>query len=369
MSRPRVTRLLGADYLAPTWYPRAALLGLAALDRARRATAPVRAPRARPALERATIAVVKPDHLGDLLQATPLLHALRTQRPDARLVLVHGRWNRTLAQWLRSHDYVHELVEHDMAWLHAPGTPWRERLARDAATRATAAAALRDLGTDVLLDIRCTSPTALPLARAVPGAWRAGFGLRGGAWEYDATIPYDHRVPLPQNWLHVLPVLGLAPVPYDGPVLPPVPARGPDAPIVVQATSRTRGKEPPATTWARLLPVLATLAPVQLVGSTAERARLDALVAHGPAGRIVNRAGETDLPALIALVGGARAVVGTDSVATTIALGHRVPAVVLMRDGMGAASLPDAAPTLRLLRDDASPDAITAALREAGLRT
>jgi heptosyltransferase-2/heptosyltransferase-3 len=368
VSRPRITRLLGADYLAPTWYPRAALYGLAALDRARRVTSAPRPPRTCPPLARATIAVVKPDHLGDLLQATPLLRALRTQLPDARLVLVHGRWTRALAQWLVTHDYVHLLVEHDMAWLHAPGTPWRERLAADSATRDRAAAALRAAETDVLLDVRCTSPTALPLARALPRAWRAGFGLRGGAWEYDATIPYDDRVPLPQNWLHALPVLGLAPVTYAGPVLPAPPPRADDAPIVVQATSRTTAKEPPADAWARILPVLAAIAPVQLVGAAGERARLDALVAHGPAGRIVNRAGETDLPALVDLVGGARAVVGTDSVATTLALGHRVPAAVLLRDGMGSASLPDAAPTLRLVRDDAAPEAIVSALRDAGLR-
>lgn len=361
--------MLGGDYLAPTWYPRVAVYGLAMLDRMRRAATRVRVARPRPPLDRATIAVVKPDHLGDLLQTTPLLHAVRTQLPDARLLLVHGSWNRGLAQWLVRHEYVHALVEHDMAWLHAPGTPWRDRIDADRTTRERAAAALRDAGTDVLLDIRCTSPTALPLARLVPHAWRAGFGLRGGAWEYDARIPYDHLVSLPQNWLGVLPVLGLAPVTYAGPVLPTVDPPSADAPIVVQLTSRTQAKEPPAATWAALLPALAAIAPVHMVGARSERERIDAWTACAAPGRIVNRAGDTDLPALIALVSGARAVVGTDSVAATIALGARVPAVVLVRDGMGSASLPDAAPTLRVLRDDASVETVLAALGSAGFTT
>jgi heptosyltransferase-2/heptosyltransferase-3 len=366
VTRPRTTRLLGADYLAPTWYPRAALLGLATLDRVRRATGRHRPSRPCPELARASIAIVKPDHLGDLLQATPLLRALRDSLPEARLQLVHGRWTRALAAWLRANGYVDALVEYDAAWLHAPGTPWRVRLANERTSRATAAGALRAAGTDVLLDIRCTSPTALPLARAVPGAWRAGFGLRGGAWEYDALVPYDERVPLPQNWLHVLPVLGLAPRRYRGPVLPPVPPPGPDAPIVVQIGSRTRAKEAPASTWRALLPRLAALAPITLVGSADERARTAPLAALDPA-RITDRTGTTDVPGLLALVAGARAIVGTDSIAATIALGHARPTAVLVRDGMGSASLPDDAPSLRVLRDDAPPDAVLAALRDAGL--
>lgn len=364
--RPRVTRLLGADYLLPTWYPRAALVGLAALDRARRTVAAPRPTRPRPALGRATIAIVKPDHLGDLLQATPLLRALRTQLPQARLVLVHGSWTRELAEWLVAHDYAHERVEHDMAWLHPPGTPWATRLAADRATRASAAARLRALGTDVLLDVRCTSPNALPLARLVPDAWRAGFGLRGGAWEYDARIAYDERAALPQSWLHALDVLGLAPVRYEGPVLPTTTAPGVDAPIVVQCGSRTAAKEPPPETWRTLLPTLAALAPVHLVGAAGDRARATFLVALAP-GRIVNRCGETTLAELITLVGGARAVVGTDSVAATIGLGHRRPTVVLARDGMGSASVPHDVPSLRIVRDDAPPAAVIAALHDAGL--
>ena len=366
MTRPRTTRLLGADYLVPTWYPRAALLGLAALDRARRATAAPRAARPRPALETATIAIVKPDHLGDLLQTTPLLRVLRDALPDATLQLVHGRWTRALASWLRTQGYVDALIEYDAAWLHAPGTPWHVRLANERGSRAAAAAALRAAGTDVILDVRCTSPTALPLARAVPDAWRAGFGLRGGAWEYDALIPYDVRAPLPQNWLHVLAVLGLDVPRYAGPVLPTAPPPSTDAPIIVQIGSRTRAKEAPITTWRAILPTLAAVAPVVLVGSADERTRTAPLTALDPS-RITDRTGATDLAALLDLVARARAVVGTDSLAATIALGHHRPTVVLVRDGMGSASLPDDVPSLRILRHDAAPDAVLTALQAAGL--
>jgi ADP-heptose:LPS heptosyltransferase len=52
------------------------------------------AQRARAPLHRtAGILLIRPDHLGDLLLTTPLLHALRTRTPDAHISMMVGPWS------------------------------------------------------------------------------------------------------------------------------------------------------------------------------------------------------------------------------------------------------------------------------------
>src|SRR5258707_3657434 len=41
----------------------------------------------------ARILLIRPDHLGDLLLTTPVLHALRTRTPDAHISMMVGPWS------------------------------------------------------------------------------------------------------------------------------------------------------------------------------------------------------------------------------------------------------------------------------------
>src|SRR5262245_51882739 len=50
--------------------------------------------RAAPAITR--ILYIKPDHLGDLLLATPVLAALRQRFPDARITALVGPWSQVV---------------------------------------------------------------------------------------------------------------------------------------------------------------------------------------------------------------------------------------------------------------------------------
>ncbi len=347
MTRPQLIQILGRQYLLPTWYPAPLITGLALVDQGRRLVSRPAEPRAIPDLSRATIVIAKPDHFGDLIQATALFHALREQLPLARLVLVHGSWASEVGQWLVAHDYVHELVTYDAAWLQSGAASWPTRIRIEHETRATAAATIRRMHPDVYLDIRCTSPSTIDLAIASEAPVRIGFGLRGRSWEYHALIPYSAEDSLGQNWMHVLDVLHLQPARYTGPVLPPVPPLAPDAPIIVQPGSRTATKEASPALWEALLPQLARRAPILLVGNARDRERFAPLRNLVAPDRLHDAMGATSFSDLVIATGHARAAVGVESMVAHLAVGHRRPTVVLNNpDASGIVAFPDGLPSL-----------------------
>lgn len=357
MSRPHLVEILGRQYLLPTWYPAPLVTGLALVDQGRRlVSSPVR-PQPLPDLTQATIVLAKPDHFGDLIQATALFRALRERLPQARLVLVHGSWAGEVAQWLVAHDYVHSLVQYDAAWLQPADRSWPARLRIERESRAAAARAIRALSPDLFIDVRCTSPSTIGLAIDCAVPLRIGFGLRGRSWEYHALIPYDEQAALGQNWLHALDVLGLPPAQYHGPVLPAAGALAADAPILVQPGSRTQSKEAPLALWSALLPALAQRAPVMLVGSDADRARFAPLRALLPEDRCLDAMGRTSFGELVSLVGRARAAVGVESMVAHLALGHQRPTVVLNNPAAsGIAAFPDGLPSLTFVDMTHAPE-------------
>lgn len=347
MTRPQLVQILGRQYLLPTWYPAPLVTGLALVDQGRRLVSSPASPRPIPDLTHATIVIAKPDHFGDLIQATALFRALRDRLPHARLVLVHGSWARDVANWLVQHDYVHDLVTYDAAWLQSSDASWATRLRVEHETRASAAAAIRALDPTVYLDIRCTSPSTIDLAIECGVPIRIGFGLRGRSWEYHALIPYAQDMSLGQNWLHALDVLGLPPATYAGPVLPAGEALAPDAPIIVQPGSRTEAKEAPAALWTALLPALAERAPILLVGNASDRARFAWMRQLVPTSRITDAMGSTSFSDLVALTGRARAAVGVESMVAHLAVGYAQPTVVLNNpETSGIVAFPDGLPSL-----------------------
>jgi ADP-heptose:LPS heptosyltransferase len=347
LTRPQLTTILGRQYLLPTWYPAPLVTGLALVDQGRRLVTTDAGTRPIPDLTHATIVIAKPDHFGDLIQATALFRALRDRLPQARLVLVHGSWAHEVAQWLVTHDYVHECVTYDAAWLQSHDTPWTTRLRVESETRAAAADAIKRLKPDLYLDIRCTSPSTIDLAIATDAPIRIGFGLRGRSWQYNALIPYEPSASLGQNWLNVLDVLGLEPATYRGPVLPDASPLTHSGPIIVQPGSRTAAKEAPMALWRELLPALAVRAPVMLVGNDSDREKFATLAALLQPHRLINAMGNTSFADLIVNTGRARATVGVESMVAHIAIGHHRPTVVLNNpDASGIVAFPDDLPTL-----------------------
>jgi ADP-heptose:LPS heptosyltransferase len=361
MSRPRLVRILGRQYLLPTWYPAPLVTGLALVDQVRRVMSPAAQTRAMPPLDTATIVVAKPDHFGDLVQSTALLRALRDQLPNARIVLVHGSWAREVGQWLVAHGYVHDLVTYDAAWLQAPGTPWMTRLRTERSSRSAASARLRDLHPDVYLDIRCTSPNTIDLGIDSGATLRMGFGLRGRSWQYHSLITYRPETSLGQNWLHALDALGLRPARYSGPVLPPTAPLHAKAPIIVQPGSRTTAKEASLAVWEALLPAIAERAPVMLVGSAADRERFASLRKLVPSSQLHDAMGATSFGELVDATGRARAAIGVESMVAHLAVGHRRPTVVLNNPkASGIVAFPDDLPSLTFVDITADPRRIAA---------
>lgn len=347
MTRPQLVSILGRQYLLPTWYPAPLVTGLALVDQGRRLVSSPVGRRLIPDLRAATIVIAKPDHFGDLIQATALFSALRDRVPGARLVLVHGSWAREVGEWLIANDYVHDLVTYDAAWLQSADASWPTRFRVEHETRTTAAALLKAMRPDVYLDIRCTSPNTIDLAIASDATVRIGFGLRGRSWEYHGLIPYSADASLGQNWLHALDVLGLPRATYCGPILPQAPPLSADAPIIVQPGSRTAAKEAPLALWAALLPALAERAPIQLVGNARDRARFAPLRQFIPADRLQDAMGTTSFADLVVMTGRARAAIGVESMVAHLAVGHHRPTVVLNNpDASGIVAFPDGLPSL-----------------------
>jgi ADP-heptose:LPS heptosyltransferase len=365
MSRPQIVEILGRQYLLPTWYPAPLVTGLALVDQGRRLVSSPAKPPVMPALATATIVVAKPDHFGDLIQATALLRALRDRLPLARVVLVHGSWAKDVAQWLVEHEYVHDLVTYDAAWLQPADASWPTRLRIEHQTRESAAVSLRALRPDVYLDIRCTSPNTIDLAIASAATVRVGFGLRGRSWEYHELIPYNPDASLGQNWLHALDVLQLTPATYTGPVLPAAEPLQPDAPIIVQPGSRSTSKEASLDLWRAILPSLAERAPVMFVGNSADRDRFSSLADTLPADRVINVMGATRFADLVTLTSRARAAVGVESMVAHLSIGYQRPTVVLNNPvASGIVAFPDTLPSLSFVDMTIAPQRAAALVRE-----
>jgi ADP-heptose:LPS heptosyltransferase len=366
VSEQRIFRRFGREYLAPTWYPRALVEALAVVDAVRRPFLRSASPVPVPPLAGATIAIAKTDHLGDLIQATALFRALRDDAPTTQLVLIHGSWSRPMAEWLRTHDYVHELVEYDPAWMQPSTRSWPQRLAHARYTLDAAAATLQRLRPVAFLDIRSTSPHALTLAVKSGAPVRIGYGLRGRGWQYHHRIPYDVSRAIGQNWLHVLEILGLPSRHYAGPVLPAFDAPRGEAPIVLQPGSRTLSKEVSLESWHHIVRALAPIAPLVLVGSAGERARYGELATTAHGNRVLARFGATEIDGLVRTIASARAVVGVESVAAHIGLGAGIPVVVLDRAATsGRAAFPAGAHRLSFVAAEQTPELIAEQVRSA----
>ena len=73
----------------------------------------------------ASILVLRPNDLGDLLTATPIFEALRTRFPSAHIIAGVGSWGRQIVE---NNPYIDEIVEFD--------APWNNKAIKDQSWRA-----------------------------------------------------------------------------------------------------------------------------------------------------------------------------------------------------------------------------------------
>lgn len=127
-------------------------------------------PRPRTTVQR--IAVIKADHIGDLLIALPAFTLLRYYFPDAQIELICGKWNVDLARGFGCFDEVHGVnLFHEVSGLQADQFVALE-------TRRLGAEAMRELSLgyfDLAIDLRYDADTR-PLLRNIDSGIYAGFG-------------------------------------------------------------------------------------------------------------------------------------------------------------------------------------------------
>jgi lipopolysaccharide heptosyltransferase II len=289
------------------------------------------------------VLVIRPDHLGDLLLATPALGLLRTALPEAEITALVGPWARPVLDGRTEVDAVETCA--------FPGftrRPPRSPLGPYVRLFATALR-LRRRQYDAALVLRVDHWWGAALAAYAGVPLRLGYAVPESAPFLTHTLPADltqHSVR--ENWRVAEALLALLgrPLPDGAPRVRAAPspagraaaaawlaARGVprDAPLIaVQPGSGVALKQWPPARWGAVVDALAEPLQARLVvtGTAAEAALADALVAalERPA---LNAVGAFDWAGLAGLFARCALVLGVDSGALHLAAALGVPSVHL----------------------------------------
>jgi ADP-heptose:LPS heptosyltransferase len=288
----------------------------------------VRRRRPAPPTAPAKLLVIRLDHLGDVLFATPALRALREAFPAAHITLLAGPWTAAVAN-----QHVDAVYEADVPWFARP------RRAGGAGTWWSVLRWIRAQRFDTAIDLRGDFRHALWLwAARVPV--RIGSGATGGGWllTHEVTSRAVHEVERNLDMVRVL-----SPSARSGALVPVTSA--PQSAAAVLLSEVGVGAQQPillvhagagyaTKLWepeklAACLDALqgSGLAPV-FVGTGADRAATDAVRARTriPVGDLTGR---TSLPELAALCARATAFLGGDSGPAHVAVAAGLPCVLV----------------------------------------
>jgi ADP-heptose:LPS heptosyltransferase len=278
------------------------------------------------------IAVLRLDHLGDLLHALPALRRLRRALPQARIDLYVGPWGFELAELFADVDRLFK-VEAD--WFKRPERvewPWGQINAlgrRLEAERYDAAFELRG-------DLR----HHLALRRAgIPV--RVGQALTAGAFLLTHPVRWNADLHEQEQSLSLLDQAGVpAAAQGSAPYLEIHPEYQRQAtallkelklgakPLMIQAACGTPAKRWPLEHWAWLLKRRPKGSKAVLLGSAAEAEEMHGIAKAAGAGVAV-AAGRLDLPGLAAFLKRARLLLSVDSGPAHLAAVQGVPVLAL----------------------------------------
>lgn len=306
-----------------------------------RAVAAATRRRTAPASEVRRLLVVRPDHLGDVLFATPALRRLRAALPDTEIVALVGPW---AAPVLARNDAVDSLLTWDIPWFNRRP---RRHLAEPYVSAARLARALAGARFDAALILRfdfwwgalaahlagiplrigyCVPEVRPFLTRAVRYAGRQhevernlvlAAALVGQAARGEGTAQLEFTV-APEDAAAAEALLAGEGVRPEEPV------------VAIHPGAGAALKLWPPERFAAVADALAGRlgARVVLTGSAAERALADAVAARCER-QPVSLAGRTSLGALAAVYQRARLVVGSDSGPLHLAVAVGAPTVHL----------------------------------------
>ena len=311
--------------------------------RASARAASARAPRGDgsvPPDDAARIALVRPGRLGDLLLTDPLVAALEERYPTARIELITDAADR-VPPWM-----LNGRVDQRTLALRRGPDAWRQ--ASDPERRESLRALAQDWAVappDVLLFVvDLADPIfrrlAAELAKAAPGAWRAGLAFgRGPVAELHTAIEPGPETEHESTRLLRLAAAVGAPAGFRLPRVPGAPsplAPWPGRTLVVHPGASRPTKQWPLAHWGELAARLGGEGiRTVVVGDRADREHVPSLGIDFDDGALVDRVGELGLLGLAAVLGGADAFAGNDSFPFHLAAATGTPAVVLV--GPGAA--------------------------------
>jgi len=297
-----------------------------------------------PAGRRPRLLVVRPDHLGDLLLATPALGLLRAALPEAEITALVGPWARPVLDGRAELDVVHTCAFPGFTREQpaSPPAPYLRLLAE--------AVRLRTRRYDAALILRVDHWWGAALVAYAGIPLRLGYAIPESRPFLTHALPPDQEQhSVLENWRLAVELLRLLgrPVPDGGP--PPVCAEataagravaaawlaergiGPATPLLaVQPGAGVALKQWPPERWGAVADALAERlgARVAVTGTEAERSLVEAVIGamRRPA---LNAAGAFDWQGLAGLFARCALVLGVDSGALHLAAALGVPSVHL----------------------------------------
>jgi ADP-heptose:LPS heptosyltransferase len=279
------------------------------------------------------IAVLRLDHLGDVLMALPAVRALEKALPEAQVDLFIGPWAERVVE-----------IAGLRARIQKVEVGWFSRSSARMGTRASIKELrnrLRAGGYDAVVELRGDSRQILALVgsgiRERIGLARSGLGFllnhlcefHRGLHETDRNFDVIQQAgigltpptpgesnlfPREQDHQEALKVRGKLGI--SGPL------------IAIHATGSTQAKRWPASNWSKLIDALPAGIEVVLIGVESERQELEE-IRLGSARRVFSAAGLLDLPALAAFLKDCRLLIGVDSGPAHIAAAVGTPVISL----------------------------------------
>ena len=279
------------------------------------------------------VLIIKPSALGDVVTALPVLRGLRRTFPN-----IHTTWlvNDTCAPLIAQDSQLDEVVLFHRRRL---GLAWRSLSAFGALWRL-----LRELRAgkyDWVIDLQGLLRSGL-LSFLSRAPLRAGFAdAREGAWffydrwiDVTATHTVDRNIALAHELgLDARPEDMTLEVPPEGQTFADDLQRQADLPakgyLVCVPPTRWQTKQYPVRHWRRVIRDLSADRPIVILGTHADVDTCNQ-IAEGLDGRVINLAGQTDIPQMVGVISASAGVICCDSAAKFIAPAVGVDVVTLI---------------------------------------
>lgn len=152
------------------------------------------------------ILIIRVDHIGDVVMATPLFRELRRRYPNARLTALVGSWAKDVVV---HNPHLDEVIVYDAPWWAGIRAGGDAKKTSFLSTYRPLLARLRDARYDLVLDPRGDFRHIALFAYASGAPYRIGYGRSGGDYLLTTVCPWDsNRSNIDKN-LEVLRPLGI----------------------------------------------------------------------------------------------------------------------------------------------------------------